>query len=116
MADQIRAIALADAARLVRNERDRRRYRREGDCGLCIDEEKPHVDALGQVARELDLLAAAASPSARERLARHLYLTTSGDPNAQPHWDHGGDQHVNRADWLAKADAALAAITDREDH
>ncbi|MBF9129507.1 hypothetical protein I0C86_11090 [Plantactinospora sp. S1510] len=48
------------------------------------------------------------APDARERLARHLYLTTSGDAHAQPNWDGGGDQHVDRGPWLAKADSILA--------
>jgi hypothetical protein len=54
------------------------------------------------------------SPDARDRLARHLYLTTSGDHNAQPHWDFGGDQHVNRAPWRAKADAILDVIAGQD--
>ncbi|MFC6021715.1 hypothetical protein ACFP2T_36815 [Plantactinospora solaniradicis] len=50
------------------------------------------------------------APDARERLARHLYLTASGNADAQPHWDHGVDQPVDRGPWLAEADTILAVV------
>lgn len=50
----------------------------------------------------------------RERLARHLWLQSRpDDPYAQPHWDFGGDQHVNKNDWRRRADELLAVITGR---
>ena len=51
---------------------------------------------------------------ARERLARHLWLQSRpDDPYAQPHWDHGGDQHVNKAGWRNQADKILAIVTGK---
>ncbi|HEU5107123.1 MAG TPA: hypothetical protein VFT95_00960, partial [Micromonosporaceae bacterium] len=52
---------------------------------------------------------------ARERLARRLFLDAHlGDRYAQQQWDFGGDQHVNREPWLARATKYLAVIAGKE--
>ncbi|WP_341719884.1 hypothetical protein QQG74_09360 [Micromonospora sp. FIMYZ51] len=115
MADEYRAAALSTAAQLVRDEQQRRGRRREDDCELCVDQEKPHVDALGGVARELELMAAASSRDARERLARHLYLVEWGDYlDAGDRWDSGQVGDDIRNEFLTAADAALNAINGTE--
>lgn len=46
-----------------------------------------------------------------DRMARVFFLAHHGDDVfSRGHWDAGGDQHVNREPWRAKARAALAQV------
>lgn len=83
-----------------------------------------HPDIAGPVGRMeteltayvVDLLRAAAiPPGARDRLARHLYITAAGDdPHTVQHWDSGqaGDGIYRK--WEQAAEAAIAAYEGRE--
>ncbi|MEU7170269.1 hypothetical protein ABZ949_02105 [Micromonospora tulbaghiae] len=80
--------------------------------------------AVGEMTRALTALcgeavqvayddAAGMQRDARERLARHLYLTEHADEWADREWDL--PQHVNQEPYLRRADAILAVITGKGD-
>jgi hypothetical protein len=69
----------------------------------------------GRLAIAEATIARLTGPEARERLARRLFLDAHhGDEYAQRHWDFGGDQHVNKEPWRAKADEVMAVIAGKE--
>jgi hypothetical protein len=51
-------------------------------------------------------------PDARQRLARHLFLTERTDEWAPREWDR--PQHVNQQPYLKRADQILRVITGKE--
>jgi len=67
-----------------------------------------HVVRVGDAYPPAPMLA----PDARERLARHLFLSERTDEWAPREWDM--PQHVNQEPYLRRADAMLAVITGQE--
>jgi hypothetical protein len=78
---------------------------------------------VGEMERELTALcgeavqlayndAAGVARDARERLARHLFLSERTDEWAPREWDM--PQHVNQEPWLRRADELLAVIAGQE--
>ncbi|MFD6565440.1 hypothetical protein [Micromonospora profundi] len=62
--------------------------------------------------QRLDTVSRLVAPDARERLARHLFLSERTDEWAPREWDM--PQHVNKEPYLRRADALLAVITGQE--
>ncbi|MFI1194119.1 hypothetical protein ACH4T9_12790 [Micromonospora sp. NPDC020750] len=77
--------------------------------GLMKRELAAHAGRLVQAAYDD---AASINRDARQRLARHLFLSERTDEWAPREWDL--PQHVNQKPYLRRADALLAVITGKE--
>lgn len=67
--------------------------------------------AHNSVPQRLDTVSRLVAPDARERLARHLFLSERTDEWASREWDM--PQHVNKEPYLRRADVLLAVITGK---
>lgn len=111
-AARYRSLALTIASEAARDAAHSRRPKPDA-CRACVENEEPAIRALKGVARDLEVMAAAGGPDARDRLARHLYLQERTDEWAAREWPM--PQHVDQESYLRRADAMLAVIAGKED-